>query len=74
MLTRLEKLWKYIDEHLEVDYGYLPKSHMEDEDDSRVDEYIEEIKNDFKRMRERGVIKPSSINDSIGVLKGLDDI
>ena len=72
--TRLETLWNFIDEHLEVDYGYMPKSHMDDEDDSRVDEYIEEIKNDFKSMRERGVIKPSSINDSIDVLKGLDDI
>lgn len=72
--TRLETLWDFIDENLEVDYGYLPKSDMDDEDDSRVDEYIREIKNDFKSMRESGVIKPSSINDSINVLKELDDI
>lgn len=72
--TRLETLWDYINVHLEVDYAYLPKSHMDDEDDSSVDEYIQEIKNDFKSMRERGVIKPSSINESIDVLKGLDKI
>lgn len=70
--TRLETLWTFIDEHLEVDYGYLPKSYMDD--DSRVDEYIQEIKNDFKRMRERGVIRPSFVNESIDVLKGLDNI
>jgi len=74
LTTRLETLWNFIDEHLEVDYGYLPKSHMDDEDDSCVDKYIQEIKDDFKEMRERGVIKPSSVNDSINVLKGLDNI
>lgn len=74
MTKRLQALWNFINEHLEVDYGYLPKSHMDDKDDSRVDEYIQEIKDDFKEMRERGVINTSSINDSIDVLKGLDDI
>lgn len=72
--TRLQTLWDFIDENLEVDYGYLPKSHMDDKDDSCVDAYIQEIKDDFKEMRERGVIKPSSINDSNGVLRGLDEI
>ena len=72
--TRLEALWSFIDEHLEVDYGYLPKSHMDDKDDSRVDEYIREIKNDFKCMRKRGVINSSSVNDSIDILEGLDNI
>lgn len=72
--TRLQTLWVFIDEHLEVDYGYLPVSHMDDKDDSRVDEYIQEIKDDFKEMRERGMIEASSIDDSFDVLKGLDYI
>ena len=72
--TRLQTLWVFIDEHLEVDYGYLPVSHMDDKDDSRVDEYIQEIKDDFKEMRERGMIEASFIDDSIDVLKRLDDI
>ena len=74
MGSRLEKLWEFINNHLEVDYGYLPKSHMDDEDDSHVDEYIREIKNDFESMMERGDIKPSIINDCIEVLKELDNI
>ena len=74
MTKRLQALLDFINEQLEVDYGYLPKSHMDDKDDSRVDEYIQEIKDDYKEMRERGVIKTSSINDSMDVLKGLDDI
>ncbi len=57
MKSRLDKLWVFIDEYLEVDYGYLPKSHMDDKDDSRVNEYIQEIKDDFKEMRERGWIE-----------------
>jgi len=72
--SRLEALWSFIDEHLEVDYGYIPKSHMDDKDDSRVDEYIQEIKSDFKKMREKGWIKVEFIQVSIDVLRGLDDI
>ena len=74
MTKRLKKLWEFIDEYLEVDYGYLPQSLMDDKDDSRVDEYIEEIKADFKEMRENGWIKEESMEDSINILKGLDDI
>lgn len=70
----LKTLWDFIDEYLEVDYGYLPKSHMDDKDDSHVDGYIQEIKDDFQAMRERGLIRLSSINDSIDVPKGLDNI
>lgn len=72
--SRLEALWSFIDEHLEVDYGYLPESNMNDKDDSRVDEYIQEIKDDFEKMREKGWIKKESIEDSIDILKRLDDI
>lgn len=54
--TRLETLWNFIDVYLEVDYGYLPKTQMDDKDESCVDEYIQEIKDDFKKMRERGVL------------------
>ncbi len=74
MRPRLDKLWEFIGEHLEVDYGYLPKSPMDDKDDTRVNEYIQEIKDDFKEMRERGWIEKKSIQDSIDVLKSLDDI
>ncbi|NOR54794.1 MAG: hypothetical protein GQ531_01155 [Sulfurovum sp.] len=74
MKPRLDKLWEYINEYLEVDYGYLPKSHMDDKDDSRVDEYIQKIKVDFERMREKDCIKEESIQESIDILKGLDDI
>ena len=74
MSKRLKKLWNYIDEHLEVDYGYLPKLHMDDKDDSRVDEYIQEIKDDFKEMRERGWIKEEFLQESIDILKDLDNI
>ena len=74
MTKRLKKLWNFIHDNLEVDYGYLPKSHMDDNDDSRVDEYIQEIKYDFKKMRERGCIKEEFIQESIDILKGLDDI
>ena len=74
MAKRLKNLWNFIEEHLEVDYGYLPKSPMDDKDDSRVDEYIQEIKDDFQKMREKGWIKEESMQDSINILKGLDDI
>ena len=74
MQPRLDKLWKFIDEHLEVDYGYLPKSPMDDKDDTRVDEYIQEIKDDFKVMRDNGLIKEKSIRESIDILKKLTDI
>ena len=74
MRSRLDKLWEFINNYLEVDYGYLPKSDMADEDDSRVDDYIQEIKHDFSSMIERGDIKPSVINDCIEVLKELDNI
>ena len=47
---------------------------MDDKDDSRVDEYIQEIKSDFKKMREKGWIKVEFIQVSIDVLRGLDDI
>ena len=72
--SRLEALWSFIDEYLEVDYGYLPKSNMDDKDDSRVDEYIQKIKVDFERMIEKNCIKEESIQESIDILKGLDDI
>ena len=70
--TRLETLWDFIDEHLEAEYGYLPRSHMDDE--ACVDEYIQEIKDDFEKMREKGWIKKESIQESIDILKRLDDI
>ena len=72
MTKRLNKLWNFIDENLEVDYGYLPKSRMNN--DRKVDEYIQEIKDDFKEMRSRGLIKENSMHDSIDVLKDLDKI
>jgi len=72
MTKRLNKLWNFIDENLEVDYGYLPQSRMDD--DRKVDEYIQEIKDDFKEMRSRGLIKENSMHDSIDVLKDLDKI
>ena len=74
MTKRLKNLWNFIDEHLEVNYGYLPESPMDDKDDTRVDEYIQEIKDDFQKMRENGWIKVESMQDSINILKGLDDI
>ncbi len=74
MRPRLDKLWEFIDEHLEVDYGYLPKSPMDDKDDTRVDEYLQEIKDDFEQMRENGSIEEESIQDSIDILKKLDEI
>ncbi|EIF51361.1 hypothetical protein [Sulfurovum sp. AR] len=74
MKQRLDKLWKFISEHLEVNYGYLPKLPMDYEDDVRVDEYIEEIKNDFKDMREQGLIYEESRQESIDILKKLNDI
>ena len=74
MPKRLKKLWEFIDKHLEVNYGYLPKSHMDDKDDSRVNEYIQEIKNDFVEMREKGQICEDAIEESINILKGLDKI
>ena len=74
MTKRLKKLWTFINENLEVDYGYLPESHMDDNDDSRVDEYIQEIKDDFEKMREKGQIYEGVIEDSIDLLKGLDKI
>lgn len=72
MKSRLDKLWEFINDYLEVDYGYLPKSHMDD--DTCVDEYIQEIKDDFEKMREKGWIKKESIQESIDILKRLDDI
>lgn len=72
--SRLETLWNFIDEHLEVDYGYLPKSRMDDKDDSRVDVYIQEIKDDFRKMRERGELNRDSIQECIKILKDLDKI
>ena len=74
MKPRLNKLWEFIDEHLEVDYGYLPKSPMDDKDDFFVDEYIQEIKDDFERMRENGSIKSEALEESINILKKLDEI
>ncbi len=74
MTGRLKKLWKFIDEKLEIDYGYLPKSHMDDKDDSCVDEYIQEIKDDFEKMREKGQIDENTMEDSINILKALDKI
>lgn len=74
MKTRLEKLWQFIDEHLEVDYGYLPKSHMNDKDDSCVDKYIQEIKDDFARIKDSGNIRKECIEESIDILKRLDEI
>ena len=74
MTKRLKNLWNFIEEHLEVDYGYLPKSSMDDKDDTRVNEYIQEIKDNFQKMRENGWIKEESMQDSINILKGLDDI
>ncbi|NOR54810.1 MAG: hypothetical protein GQ531_01235 [Sulfurovum sp.] len=74
MTQRLKNLWKFIDEHLEVDYGYLPKSPMDDKDDDRVNEYIQEIKDNFKEMRENGLIQKESMKESIDILKGLEDI
>ncbi len=74
MKTRLQTLWDFIEEHLEVDYGYLPKNDMNDKDDSRVDEYIQGIKDDFQEMREDGQIKKDSTQMSIDILKKLDDI
>lgn len=70
--TRLETLWNFIDENLEVDYGYLPMSNIDD--DACVDDYIQEIKDDFEQMREKGWIKKESIQKSIDLLKSLDDI
>ena len=74
MTKRLKKLWKFIDDNLEADYGYLPKSHMDDKDNSRVNEYIQEIKDDFVEMREKGQICEDAIEESINILKGLDKI
>ena len=74
MTSRLKELWKFIDEKLEVDYGYLPKLHMDDKDDSCVDEYIQEIKDDFEKMREKGQIDENTMEDSINILKALDKI
>ena len=74
MTKRLKNLWNFIEEHLEVDYGYLPKSPMDDKDDTHVNEYIQEINADFKEMRENALIKEESISDSINILKSLDDI
>lgn len=74
MKPRLDKLWEFINEHLEVDYGYLPKLPMDDKDDAHVDEYIQEIKDGFKDMRENGSIKEAYIQESIDILKKLDDI
>ena len=74
MTKRLKNLWNFIEEHLEVDYGYLPKSPMDDKDGTRVNEYIQEIKDDFQKMREKGWIKEESMQDSINILKSLDDI
>ena len=74
MTKRLKNLWNFIEEHLEVDYGYLPKLPMDDKDDTRVDEYIQEIKDVFKEMRDNGWIREDCIQESINILKGLDDI
>ena len=74
MTKRLKNLWNFIDEYLEVDYGYLPKLRIDDKDDSRVDEYIQEIRDDFKEMRENALMIEESIQDNIKLLKGLDDI
>jgi len=74
MTKRLKNLWNFIDEYLEVDYGYLPKSPMDDKDDDRVNEYIQEIKDDFQKMRENGSLIRESIQESIDILRGLDDI
>lgn len=74
MRTRLDELWKFIEEYLEIDYGYLPVSDMNDTDDSHVDEYIQEIKNDFTLMRENGVLKTDTIQMSIDILRKLDKI
>jgi len=74
MKPRLDKLWELSNEHSEVDYGYLPVSHMNDKDDSRVDEYIQEIKDDFEKMRDKNFLKEESIQESIDVLKVLDSI
>ena len=71
---RLQTLWNYIEEYLEIDYGYLPEKDMNDKDDSCVDEYIQEIKDDFEKMRENGQIKLDAIQTSIDILKKLDDI
>ena len=67
MTKRLKDLWNFIDEHLEIDYGYVPKSHMDDKDDARVDEYIQEIKDDFQKMRENGSLVRESIQESVDI-------
>ena len=66
--TRLETLWRFIEENLEINFGYLPEFEMDDANE--VDTYIQKIKDDFECMIENGWIK----KESIDILKGLDDI
>lgn len=70
--TRLQTLWEFIDKYLEVDYGYIPRESRDDEE--KVDEYIETIKEDFKSMRARGIIAQEFIQESINLLKRLDNL
>ena len=70
--TRLEKLCIFIEENLEVDYGYLPMFEMKDE--TSVDIYIENIKSDFAELYNTGSLKKDSLNETIDILSKLDEI
>ena len=74
MKTRFDKLWNYIEENLEVDYGYLPMFDMYNKDDTHVDEYIKMIKGDIEAMLENGWIIEEGKQECIEILKGLDKI
>ncbi len=70
--SRSEILWRFIEENLEIGFGYLPEFEMGDANE--VDTYIQKIKDDVNSMIENGWIKEDSIEELIYILKKLDEI
>ncbi len=71
-MTRLENLIEFIEEKLELDYGYIPKSKLDDE--TKVDEYIIDIKEEFDTMIENEWIVEDSLEEIKIILESLNDI